>query len=86
MVTKYRFKFIVETEEDPNIIFRKIWDALKEFDEDHFGMYNVMHSHADMIRILLYVKLLGGIGEMAQDVLTEKIKEHIKEYMKEEKK
>ena len=85
-MTKYRFKFIVETEEDPNIIFRKIWDALKEFDEDHFGMYNIIHSHKEMIRILSRVKAIGGISNIAQEVLSDMIKENIKGYIKEKKK
>jgi len=85
-LTKYRFAFIVETEEDPDIIFRKIWDALKEFDEDHFGMYQIMHSHKDMIRILSYVYTLNDWDKLTQEVLTEEINEHIKEYVKEKKK
>ena len=85
-MTKYRFNFILETEEDPNIIFRKIWDALKEFDEDHFGMYNIIHSHKEIIRILSRVKAIGGIGNIAQEVLSDMIKENIKGYIKEKKK
>jgi len=85
-MTKYRFMFIVETDEDPNIIFRKIWDSLKEFDEYHFGMYNIIHDHASMVKILAYVKAIGGIGDLVQEVLTEQIKGHIKELLKEKKK
>jgi hypothetical protein len=82
---KYRFKFIVETKEDPDIIFRKIWDALKMFDEDHFGMYNIIHSNASMVKILAGVYALGGWDNLTQEVLTTEIKKHVKEYIKEKK-
>ena len=85
-MVKYRFKFIVETDEDPNIIFHKIWDALKEFNEDHFGSYQIIHSHEDWIKILTYCHAIMKGNELSQEVLSKKIKEHIEELIKEKRK
>ena len=76
---------MVETDKNPQTIFRKVWDAVEEIDKDTFGYYQVIHSHEDMVKILAYVHALGDWDKLTQEVLSEKIKEHLKEIKNKDK-
>lgn len=74
-MVKYRFSFIVETEEKPKNIFRKVWDVLKEFDSDTFGYFQYIYSYEERKRILEGVKAFGNWDEVTIEAINKVIEE-----------